>query len=231
MNYKQIPIIIQNLIFEYRFKRVLTDLIKNDFDPNKYKYFATEQGIDEWASDYNAYFHQKIIAKNNLKANDDLKELETFSFYSGYTGEQINDLLRGKSYRLDYNILIEYVERIDKAISKFSLQENQVAIRRLSCNYLNSSLKKGSIFLDKGFLSTSLNLSYRLDNEGNVSPLCNEALIIIKIPKVTNSIYIKEISGRDEYELLLQRDTRLQIERNINVFNNRIIVAYVAQAN
>ena len=89
------------------------------------------------------------------------------------------------------------------------------------------SKKVGDVLVDKAFLSTSLNINYRLNYQSEEEKLNNEALCIIKVPKGTNGVYIQnalEGKRKDEYEILFNRETQLEIEYKKRIFNNYLLV-------
>jgi len=220
---------IKNLLFEIYFLILIDNLIVNDFLPNNYRYFKGAKHINSWAVSFNKYFIDiKKRIKTQKGSDEDKAEIETYSFYAGYVARKMNDILRtgeNNNYLPEY--FQQHIDRLANSLNKFHLPENVVAIRRIKCKYFNENIKKGDNYKEKGFLSTSLNLFYRLDSESIFRLLDKEAIIILKIPKGTNACYIEEISKRREYELVLQKNTSMAIEKNIHIFGNRIIVAKV----
>ncbi len=218
---------IKNWIFEFVFKIAIFILIKKDLVPNNYKYFCNKKEIDDWGITFNNYFLKKEAKLKTPDATEeDKKEMKTLSYYTGYIGEQMNGLLRGDKEYI-FPDLIEHIEILSKLINKFKLSNNVIVVRRVPCKYIDNNVKKGYIYTDNGFVSTSLNLSYRLNHESIFCPLKNEALIILKIPNGTNACYIEQVSNRGEYELILQKKTKMIIEKNIIILGNRIILAKV----
>jgi hypothetical protein len=225
---------IENRIFEFVFAKLLARLIKKDFDPNRYRYFKNELGIKDWGITDSKYFQKKIHAKNNLMASEsDLFELKAFDFYSGNVARQINNVLRRKISISGLEYLNEHIYQLENTLYKFKVRENIVTIRRMSCLFIDNRFDKGKKIVEKCFLSTSLNLSSRVDIDGDKTLLNNEALLIIKIPEGVHAAYIEEAIDenrqRKEYELLLQKDLTLHVELNLKIFSNRIILLHVSK--
>jgi len=80
-----------------------------------------------------------------------------------------------------------------------------------------------------------LNINYRLDSESDFKPLKNETLLLIKIPKNFNAIYVENSipkeRRRSEFEVILNRDYLMKIESTKSIFNNNIIVIKAQQKN
>ena len=219
---------LKNKFFEYLFERILEWKIKFDYMPNNYVFFRNNDGINNWGQYFNDFFKLKKEQIGNLKSNKEEKyEIETYEYYSGRISELMNDILRGQSKILFPEQVEKRIEVLSQSLSKFRLKDNLVVIRRIPKNVFNHRLKKGDFFLDKGFLSTSVNLSYRLDNESNYRPINNEVLMVLKVPKETNACYIEQISNRGEYELLIQKENRIKVEKNIKILNNRIVIGEI----
>ncbi|MGB0981716.1 MAG: ADP-ribosyltransferase [Winogradskyella sp.] len=119
------------------------------------------------------------------------------------------------------------IKALSQSLSKFKIKDNLIVIRRFPKTQFNHKLKKGDSFLENGFLSTSINLFSRLDNESNYSPINNEILMLLKVPKETNACYIEKISNKGEYELLIQKGKRIKVEKNIKILNNRIVIGEI----
>jgi len=227
----------KNKVFELFFKLKINSLIKKDFDPNEYKYFKNSKEIKKWGGKFNLYFEDKRKLKNSVLASeDDLQELELLDYYAGYGSEIINKYLRGiQQYLIDEKDIENKSTNLEKIIGKFNLTENLISIRLMPSKFINKDYKKGKIFIEKGFLSTSLNLTYRMDYQGSKIILKNQALLIIKIPKGTNAIYTEEVQPksrqREEYELIIQKNQKIRIESNQKIFSNRIIVVSIEKAN
>lgn len=218
----------ENRVFEFIFQKTLFTQINRSSGQNQYKFFRTENGIQEWGLEYSRYFQSLSPVPSTLISDSFSFELEAIHQYSGFTGLQINDLLRGKSFTHKREYLEKFIYQIDDILNNFRLRDNLIAIRKMSSKYIDDKYKRGNIFIEKGFLSTSLNLSYRKNINGESAHLHKDAILLIKIPKGTKAAYIEEAisvsNQRKEYELLLQRNLSFFVERNIKILSNRIIV-------
>jgi len=224
---------IENVIFEYFFKRLLTKWVKKDFIPNNYKYFINSSEIKDWGECGNLYFKKLNYLKGILQATkDELFELESFDFYQGYVGEKMNNLLRGTNSYMCNDSYIKNISTIEKTLTKFNLKDNVVALRRTDAKIFQK-YKINSNFIEHGFLSTSINLSHREDTSVYNKLLRNEAIIILKIPLGSNALYVEEVQEergrRKEYELLVQKGSIIKIEKNFKILSNRIILGTVIQ--
>ena len=141
----------------------------------------------------------------------------------------MNNLLRGKQTVMFPELIERRIETLSKSLLNFRLKDNLIVIRRFPKSEFNPKLKKGDLYCEKGFLSTSLNLSSRLDTESNYRPINNEVLMLLKVPKGTNACYIEQISNRQEYELIIQKGKKIKIERNLRIINNRIVIGKITR--
>jgi hypothetical protein len=223
---------VENKILELFFSNLVLRQIKTDYKLFGYRYFINSFEIKEWGSNHSKYFQKMICNRNNLLlSSDESFELDAINFYCGYTGRQINDVLRGMASFSGKEDLNDFIGQLDKTLNNFKTHENVIAIRRMPCEFLPNGLRKGGRIIEKGFLSTSLNLFYRADYDGDNSLLHNEALVLIEIPKGTNAAYIEEAihieRQREEFELLLQRNLTFIVKKNIKIFSNRIVILKV----
>lgn len=221
-------------IFEFVFSKFLNAQIKNDFTPNKYRFFEDVEAIKNWGSTYADYFDLK--KEESFKSNPNEHNLlpyTVFKWYSGYTYLNINQYLRGFYVKCDASYATDRIKVMEEEINQFRLEENIIVIRKISNDFLNDYLlknkkiKKGTVLNDKAFLSTSLDLSYRKTLDGDYKPLNNETIIILKVAKNINAIYLEHVSKREEYELLLPNNLDIMIEKKVRILNNRILLAKV----
>lgn len=225
-------------IFESVFSKFLNNQIKNDFIPNKYRFFEDVEAIKNWGGTYADYFDLKKEESYKYHPNrHDLLPYAVFAGYSGFTFDKVNPYLRGFYAKCDDSYATDRIKVMEEEINQFKLEENVIAIRRVSNDFLdnyllkNKKLKKGTILNDKAFLSTSLDLSYRKNQDGKYTPLNNDTLIILKVAKNTNAIYLEYVSKKREYELLLPNNLDIMIEKKVRIFNNRILLAKVIPRN
>lgn len=234
--------IIESVIFELLFNYYLRRRIKKDYIPNNYTCFYTTDEISNWATKYVEYF--KTLEKTELeekyqqacclRPSDTLYVIDdVYKWYSGNYFRNINALLRGTYKFKNFEDVNKKVKILENEINKFQLEENVIVIRRISNKFLeshllnNKKLSEGVVLYDKAFLSTSLYLYYRNGMEGGYSPLKNESIIIIKVPKNTNAVYLEPISERNEFELLLQKELRMIVEKKIKILSNYIIFTII----
>ncbi|GFD83884.1 hypothetical protein KUL118_67460 [Tenacibaculum sp. KUL118] len=233
--------ITENL-FEYLYKKYLTYLIYKDFRPNQYLFFENVNKIDEKMSKYLDYSLEIEKEYNHSFFNNDreLMPYMTIQYYAGYFHEKINDYLRETLSEfhksLVFDEIIKRTKILKKEVGKFQLESNFVVIRRVKNTFLKEvylkgkKLKKSLIIYEPAFLSTSLDLFYRKDYQSNYSPLKNETIIIIKVPKGVNALYLEPISKRKEFELLLNPGLRMRIEDKKRIFGNHIILVQIVKS-
>jgi len=219
---------IENRIFEF----IFSNIIKWHLIYDQYRYFLNENEINSWAIDDNKYFQEKLSSLFEYgNSDEEFSELRTFDLYCGTIGQDINNLLRGEVYNLKIEYLREFICELESSLNKFKVSENVISIRRMPSKFIDSRYRKGNTFIERGFLSTSMNLSYREDINAGSTLLENEALLLIKISKGTCAAYIEEAipehRQRKEYELLLQKDLAFYIEKNIKILSNRVIILRV----
>lgn len=216
---------LSNRVFEKIVKKEVDKFIFDDFKVNNYKYFENIIDIKSWGQEYSQYYQKLINLSRRMQAtNAQLDELNDLEFYSGYGSIRINDYLRGKTNDHSLN---ETIKIIDNHLSKFILKDNIVVTRRVKKNFMNKKYRINDIFIESGFLSTSLNLFHRLDDNSDLKPLKNEILLIIKIPKGIIGSYIEEAvpeqKQKREYEFLIARNQKIIVEYNKRILSNRLM--------
>jgi hypothetical protein len=218
----------ENIFFELFFNFKLKKFIKDDFLVNKYKYFIDIHEINEWGKNYNEYY-QSILNFSNHNLNlikEQQEEINVLEYYSGYYSIRVNDHLR--KVKEDSSLDI-FIHKLDNHLNKFILKENIVVIRKISNKFIDNKYKKKFSFIDSAFISTSLNLMHRLDENSTKKLLKNESLIILKIPKGTKGSYIEKAlpnqKQKKEYEFLISRNQKIFIEYNSRILSNRLIKA------
>ncbi|WP_146193365.1 ADP-ribosyltransferase [Flavobacterium sediminis] len=230
---------VVEILFEILYKKYITQLINNDFKPNGYSFFINTTEIDNAMGMYQNYSLQIEKEYNNSHFFDgtELLPYTIIKYYTGYFHEKINNNLRGilpnNQKSLIINKILKHTEILKKEIEKFPLKSNFVVTRRISNTFLKEvylerkQLKKNGVIQELAFLSTSLDLFYRKDYESNYSPLKNETIIIIKVPKGINALYLEPISNREEFELLLDSGLKMKIEDKKTIFGNNIILTQI----
>lgn len=222
-----IEFIDKNKIFEWTLKKLIEREIKKDYRLNNYKYFHSVFEINQW-SEKNDICLENLSKRTNNCLNSSLELHSTIELYSGRYHEFVNDFLRDKTHFDEVPKFInETIYNLDYILKNSKTSENLIVVRRFDVFFFNDKLKRNEIFIDKGYLSSSLNLLYRLDIEGNYREIKNEVFLILKVPLGVNAIYIERTSRRSEYELLINRNQKIKVLRNIKVFNNRIVFAEI----
>ena len=218
-----IEFIDKNKIFEWTLKKLIEREIKKDYRFNNYKYFHSVFEINQW-SEKNDFCLENLCKRTNNCLNSSLELQSTIELYSGRYHEFVNDFLRDKTHFDEVPKFInETIYNLDYILKNSKTSENLIVVRRFDVFFFNDKLKRNEIFIDKGYLSSSLNLLYRLDIEGNYREIENEVFLILKVPRGVNAIYIERTSRRSEYELLINRNQKIKVLRNIKVYNNRIV--------
>lgn len=228
--------------FDKAYKDYIEKLIKNDFTPNDYSYSLKSEYFQAMEQHHSAYCKDLKTEYDNawFKTERNLLPYMVIHFYAGYAHKDFNGVLRSGSFCLpSNNDFIELycrprIDILNEEINKFKLENNFVTVRRISDRFLlnyylkGEKLQIGDIIHEMGFMSTSLDLCYRKDYQSNDDVrLKNETMLIIKVPKGANALYIEENSNRKEYELVLQKDTKMIIEDFVKVRNNYIVFAKV----
>ena len=228
----KLPSVIKNLenyIFEKllhkKFQKLKLDL------KGEYLIFKDLDTIKKWGNSDSQYFQKMHKLASIRSANEQqTKELSSFDSYLGYESKHINNFLRTEKYDSFYSeeTLIKNALELKTYISKFQLKDNIIAIRRVPIEYIDERYSIGNRFIEKGFLSTSLNTAYRLDYDGVNKQLKKEALIIYMIPKETPAVYVEESlpkeRQRKEYELLVQCGSHILVEEKFKILSNMIIL-------
>ncbi len=207
---------IKNIIFELIFYFVLKYRIKRDFIPNNYLFFLNEKDVE-------LYF------KDNLNLFQDFEkskiELECLKQYAGNLHLQMNDILRNRNSFYECDFFRKKIDVLTGLLSKYNLKKNIIVVRRVHKKCI--SINKDLILNDKGFLSTSINLSYRQGMYHQKQLLNNEIVMLLKVSKKTNACYIGNVYNDLEYELLIQRDRVIKIQKYMKIFNNGILIGEI----
>jgi hypothetical protein len=219
---------MSNYFLEYYFKEKISQIEKE----GRFKMFNNPTLMDKWGEADSKYFEKsRNIASMGYIYNESeeekrrKKEIKHIDLYCGYSDTAINNWLRDNSaFCFDKSIK----DSLDNIINSSIIKDDIIVVRRIYQALKVKSKKIGDILVDKAFLSTSLNINYRLNYQSEEEKLNNEALCIIKVPKGTNGVYIQnaleEGKRRDEYEILFNRETQLEIEYKKRIFNNYLLV-------
>ena len=219
---------MSNYFLEYYFRKETSQIKKE----GKFKMFNNPTLMDKWGEADSNYFEKsRVIASKGYIPNETQeekrrkKELRDIELYCGYSDNNINNWLRNNN-ESSYDKTIK--DSLDYLINSFIIKDDIIVVRRIYQALKVKSKKVGDVLVDKAFLSTSLNINYRLNYQSEEEKLNNEALCIIKVPKGTNGVYIQnaleEGKRKDEYEILFNRETQLEIEYKKRIFNNYLLV-------
>ncbi len=217
-----------NYFLEYYFKKKTSQIEKE----GKFKMFNNPILMDKWGETDSKYFEKSrkiesmgYIYNESQEESRRKKELNDINLYCGFSDTNINNWLRDSNAHC-YDKTIK--DSLDYLINSFIIKDDIIVIRRIYKASEVKNSKVGDILVDKAFLSTSLNINYRLNYQSEEEKLNNEALCIIKVPKGTNGVYIQNAlekgKRRDEYEILFNRETQLEIEYKKKIFNNYLLV-------
>lgn len=156
--------------------------------------YDTKATISEGEKEYNNLVEESNKLFNTLP-EDQLKALED---YIGSEYKTINELSRaGKDNST--------IKNLEKAINQFKIKDDIIVYRGTNGKYYDN-LKQNSEFTSNMFYSTSLNEGWARSFAIDV-----DTVLEIKVPKKSSGFYIGNHSGRNEYELLLNRNTKFKV--------------------
>lgn len=179
-----------------------------------YKEFHTTEEADAWVEKYKSCFPSD--------SDDDKIFLQAIDYYTASGNPIFNNHLRRYRPMEKDNYFYPYVSQMIKKLPTYQIPDNITVYRYINKQLLKDMCesyppKRGSILLDKGFMSTTLIrnsiFNLRLEKKLNV-------LLIISIPKGTNGTYVGLLHDTlPEYEIILAPNTKLRIDRK-SLFNN-----------
>lgn len=142
-----------------------------------------------------------------------LAQIQALHGYTARTSGAINKFLRTNGAGFDY-VSKQYLRRqialISSALADFKLERN-ILVYRVEDKEFNAG-DIGDTFVLKGFTSTSVNRRHLAINYGD----CVQYQIEVPAGKGRGA-YIRGVSGyKAEYEFLLQRNTKVQIIRQLD---------------
>lgn len=203
-------------------------------DLEEYKLFIDEKEVCKFSEKLYGKWSRNLIDRYDTNSDDELNPYRALMLYSGSGYKGINEYLR---YGIeDYNDMVEHynhiIENIDISFSNVTrIDENIIVFRRIGLykkcikDYFYS-LKEEDTIKDKAYMSTSLILDIAVNiHEEEVDS--SYALLIIKIPKGENCIFINTLDDYPEYEVLISRNKILKLEK-ILVKNDKQIVLLCA---
>lgn len=145
--------------------------------------------------------------------------------------QSILDYRAGGYYAINYNCrkfismhLYKKAKNIEKEI-KYApkMMSNMIVFRFLTLNEFEKIQKcqqEGKIYVKKGFMSCSISSEFPGTMEIQI-PTRDRFTMILKISKGTEAIYFDDSV---ENEILIQKNTKIQIKKIINDVNRRTII-------
>lgn len=232
--------LIKNYFFSKSYRNILKCEAQSIKDEGKYHVFYNVEEITKWSSLQNNKVAEPIpytLYPFDTSVKDALR------CYCGFESIDVNYYLRNKKTLrpcLDRTSRIErikeYIKKIDGVIEERKLNEDLLVVKWVKSAYLQDNLgikrhvKKEDVYLDRGYLSTSMWLHYIGKYDMVPRDISKHTLFVIKVPKGTNCVYVEgHISNRDEYELLIHRGCNLIVEKTYNIlFKPLVVVCRIA---
>jgi hypothetical protein len=194
---------------------ILKKITKILYNSGEYRFFSNEQEIFLWLEQN----------KNIVFSNMDDKQIEAVQWYAGYWAEKINTWLRTgvviNCNDQDWGVkkVQQIILHLENLMQRTKLKENIITVRWIHINNFYNcfkdnfcNLKVGKTYIDNGFLSTSLLLSYCGAYDSGIRDLCKYILLIIKVPSNTIGFY-NNVADRDEFEFIIEKEQQILIEK------------------
>nr|DAI00476.1 MAG TPA: ADP-ribosyltransferase exoenzyme [Caudoviricetes sp.] len=233
---------INELIAKHIYKKALAKESILIEKAGMYNVFNTIESIDKWVDEDNNVVASPIKRETNYwdeKCYDTKDLYEMLEMYSGYKSENINHFLRLNKPIHAWNSEFEiedtkkYISKIDTEMHQRALHCNVLAIRWvhlfnvpmcMGCQL--SDIKIGRKYTDYGYMSSSLYLHYIGSYDETAARVINQhILLLLKLPAGSHGIYInKEISDRNEYEYIIDRNTTFTVEKIYYKFSRPLIL-------
>jgi ADP-ribosyltransferase exoenzyme len=164
--------------------------------------FDNANEADKWGRAYAADWQKSLTAS----------EKDSFEYYQSTGYRSVNAGLRYGD-KLDKDDK-DTIADLDKTLAKTSVDRNLITYRGFSSQEIidNFDRLRGTIFPDKGFVSTSLDREIgdkfaRWAREDEQIPIIAE----IRVPKGSRGAYMGGLLKLSEAELLLPRDTKFRV--------------------
>ena len=190
----------------------------------------TNEEVNDWVDNYyNVTNSELSLTEEELKVLDDYGE-GSYSIINGVEryeegSDGWNRLLRNYGNDVSrFEKAKEQSKELSKALSKFNLDDDIVVHRVIrDPSYLTDDVSidglkklKGEVITEKGFTSTSL--SYQSKFEGGSKNAVHMEMVL---PKGTKGAYIDKYVAKNEYEFLLDKNTKYKVldvgERTVKV--------------
>jgi hypothetical protein len=157
----------------------------------------------EWQIDYaNSY-------KKNEFWKDSLTPLECYC--DGYM-TRVNELLRTGSSSVNIEKLHNLKRFLDDDFkSAPMIQDNIVVYRYVDVDEFNQISQSDTGFIDKGYLSTTLNKRIYLEQDSRLNYLDTDYVLKIYVKKGTKALFVSgfDYAIENEFELLFKRNSKL----------------------
>ena len=202
-------------------------------DIDGYRFFENTEEARIFGENFYGEWYRNLTSKYENKnkyytrnEDDGVNPYKALKLYSGNVYSGINSYLRYDYHNSIIDYLKDIIKNIDISFSNVPrTDENIIVFRRVHlCEELMNyyfSLKEGDMIKDKAYMSTSLILDIALNRGETMDPNC--ALLVIKVPEGENGIFIDEVDGYYEYEMLISKNRTLKLEK-ILVKNDTQIV-------
>lgn len=220
----------KELYIKDEIKRINISDIKN-WTPRRnidgYRLFEGREEARNFGSKTYGEWSGKLICTYKKKEIDnELNPYKVLRYYFGNLYVSLNPYLRFGRHRSIANRLDEMIENLDIAFEDVpELNENIITFRCVRLHgefmYYYQSLQEGDIINDKAYMSTSLILDIATSYGWSFSD--DNALLVIKIPKGEKCIFIDEVNRYLEYEMLINKNRSLKVEK-ILVKNDKQVV-------
>lgn len=225
----------KELYIKGKIKRITISDIKN-WTPRRnidgYRLFEGREEARNFGSKTYGEWSSKLvrhyIKKEMLYGKDNkLNPYEALKNYSGSEFAPLNAYLRFDSYRSITNRLDDMIENLDISFEDVpELNENIITFRRVRLHGelmdYYQSLQEGDIINDKAYMSTSLILDVATSHGGSFSD--DNALLVIKIRKGEKCVFIDEVDGYSEYEMLINKNRSLKVEKILVKNDEQVVV-------
>lgn len=194
--------------------KVKTEASHSQFDSvimkSSYRKFENEENVKAWTDIVSPAWVEKLTEE----------EVEAVKMYTGYDSEAINGNLRrgGGNTQLD-----AIADQISSALQKFELPEGITVYRGLQRNIFEKPASElvGAIVDELGFVSTALLADSAF--EGTVR-------LELRVPPNSKGAAVVALSDfEDEYEFLLDRQTRYRITEASEIAGVMLIIAEVVK--
>lgn len=168
--------------------------------------------------------YQNFYKENSLWS----RPITPLECYGGGHMTRVNELLRTGHSSVDDNALCDFKNFLDNDF-KFAptVKDDIIVYRYIDKNVFDEISSGISPYIDRGFLSTTLNSKLYLENDFRLNYLDTDYILKIFVKKGTKALYVSgfENSVESEFELLFRRSSKLrklkdayydnEIERNV----------------